>query len=437
MTTSSSNLQYSVVIPHLSSSQCAQQCLHYLKENSLYPHEIIEILDETDVYYAFNKGVYQAKCETVVLLSDDMMVSKHWDKYIPIYRDKETILTGYVVEPNPGVLSNGRHNIPFDCGILENFDYDSFQNFVDSQTVPEYLPNKKGWYQPLVVNQRSFLSYPNISKFPYSPNDSLLIDDLMPKAGYQFAQIPMFVYHFQRQSGSYDRMNTTKRCIFSYNNFQVENKIALLQSKVIKKLNKNSNCKYEYLFYNAPEAEVYPDQVLNYAFAKLFYENNYDTILLLDIDCIPLSTKAIEYTFERAEQGVLIGNIQRSNHIENNKHVYVAPSAMCITKNMFESMNRPSFNYTNKGDVGEELTYIAEKVDMPIEYYMPSSYQCLPHERDKPWPLADGMPEYGIGTTFVNKFNEPMFYHLFQSRFNKFSDLFFVKCAEILLDNKL
>jgi hypothetical protein len=45
------------------------------------------------------------------------------------------------------------------------------------------------------------------------------------------------------------------------------------------------------------------------------------------------------------------------------------------------------------------------------------------------------MPEYGIGTTFINQYGKEMFYHLFQSRFGKFNDLFFVKCAELLLKN--
>lgn len=435
MTTSSSNIKYSIVIPHLSNSKCIEQCLKYLKLNSLYEHEIVEILDETDVYYAFNKGVYQCKSDTVVLLSDDMMVAKNWDKYIPLYSDQKTILTGYVVEPKPGKSSTGFQNIGYDCGYNYNFNYDKFQQFVDSQTIPEFIHNERGWFQPLVVNQRSFMTYPNIEKFPFSPNDVKLLEDLMPMAGYNFARINMFVYHFQRQSGSYNQIDLPKRCIFSCSNFQVERKISTLQSKVLEKINKIPNCKNESLFYNAGEEELYHDKVLDYAFDKLFYEMGYDTILLLDVDCIPLNLEALEYTFERAEQGILVGNIQRANHIQNNKHVYVAPSALCITKNIYEKLGKPSFGYSNRGDVGEEITYIAESMDIPIEYYMPSKFEDIPIDINRPWPLADGMPEYGIGTTFVNQYGKEMFYHLFQSRFGRFNDRFFVKCAEILLKN--
>jgi hypothetical protein len=108
---------------------------------------------------------------------------------------------------------------------------------------------------------------------------------------------------------------------------------------------------------------------------------------------------------------------------------------MGISKSLFEKMEKPSFGYSNRGDVGEELTYIAEKMNIPIEYCMPSKYEALPLDTGKPWPLADNMPEYGIGTTFINQYGKEMFYHLFQSRFGKFNDLFFVKCAELLLKN--
>ena len=84
---------YSIVVPYLRSSKEIERFFYYLKLNSLYPHEIIEIIDETDVYYAFNRGVYQAKYDTVVLISSDMIVAKHWDKFIPIYSNQKTILT--------------------------------------------------------------------------------------------------------------------------------------------------------------------------------------------------------------------------------------------------------------------------------------------------------------------------------------------------------
>jgi hypothetical protein len=185
--------------------------------------------------------------------------------------------------------------------------------------------------------------------------------------------------------------------------------------------------------YNAKDGEIFPNQVLNYGLHELFYKHNYESVLILDIDCIPLNNDSISYIFNEAERGKLIGNIQRSNHINNNQHVYVAPSCVCITRELFEKLGKPSFDITNRGDIGEELTYLAEQMGIEIEMFMPSEYTELPYNQNEPWDQKDGMPKYGVGTTFVNKNGDKMFYHLFQSRLNHFSNLFFLKCADLLL----
>lgn len=424
--------KYSIVIPHLSNSKTIDLCIDSIKTNSYYNNEIITIVDEKDVYYAFNKGVYKASCETVVLMNDDMIVSKHWDKNIPLYSREDTLLTGYVVEPNPGKMSSGPENIEYNCGTTsETFDAKKFQDFVDTQKVPDIQFDSKGWYQPLVVNQKSFISYPNILKFPEYANDVTLLEQIMPSQGYQFAQIDMFVYHLQRQATMQSNI-LKKRAIFTYCNPDVDRKISHLHGKIIEKFNKIPNCKYEFLMYNAKDGEVVPNQVIDYALSELFFKKNYESILILDIDCIPLNEYALEYIFTEAEKGKLIGNIQRSNHLQNNQHIYVAPSCVCLTKDMFVKLGNPSFKITNRGDIGEELTYLCEQNNIEIEMFMPSSYEKLPYGDDKPWDLKDDMPKYGIGTTFVNKEGKEMFYHLFQSRLNYFSDLFFLKCAKLM-----
>lgn len=428
-------MKYSIVIPYLSDSKCIDLCKEYLKNNSMYEHEIVEIVDETDVYYAYNKGVFHSKSDTVVLLNDDMIVAKDWDRYIPFYSSQDTILTGHVVEAKPGKMISGPSAIEYNCGDINCFDYQRFQDFVKEDNAPEVKHNSKGWYMPLVVNKRSFVTYPNINKHPEYANDIVLLDNILPSLGYKFDQIKMYVYHFARQSVTNTALTNRKRCIFSYSNHQIEDKIITLQNKVIDKYNKIFNCKYEYLRYKEPDGKMFPDQVIDYAFQKLFYEENYETILMLDIDCVPLSTEALEYTFQQAEEGKLIGNVQRSNHIENNKHTYVAPSALCITRETFEKLGRPSFKTSNRGDIAEELTYLAEQKGIEIEKFMPKSYESLPFAGGKPWSLGDGEPEYGIGTTFINKNNKEMFYHLFESRVHKFNDLFFLKCAQLLLKN--
>ena len=427
-------MKYSIVIPHLSNSNCIDLCLKYIEQNSIYKHEIITIIDEQDVYYAFNKGVYLSSCDTVVLLNDDMIVAKNWDKFIPIYSNQNTILTGYVVEPLNDPAVDGFPNcINYNCGDSpKNFNYTAFQQYVDSQQVVDFAINKKGWYMPLVVNKKSFISYPNIDKFPTNPNDILLIEHIMPFVGFKFAQIDMWVYHFSRQA-TINSNASIKKCIFTYCNHQIDEKIMILQNNVINKFNNIQDCKYEFLRYNANDGEIFPSQVIDYAFHKLFYEDGYDMILMLDIDCIPLNTAAIEYMFTKANQGFIVGNIQRSNHIINDEHVFVAPSAFCISKETFKKLGNPSFDPTYRSDVGEEISFIAEEKNIPLEMFLPNHYEELPIEKNKlPWNLKSSMPKYGIGTTFINAAGEEMFYHLFQSRFCQFNYLFFNKCINIL-----
>lgn len=431
---------YSIVIPYLSNSNCIDLCLKYIEQNSMYKHEIVSIVDEKDVYYAFNKGVFLSKYDIVVLMNDDMIVSKNWDKFIPVYSNQSTILTGYVVEPMPDPEENvilGPNCINHQCGSSPaNFDYDKFQRYVDNhQFIDDVQMNKKGWYMPLVVNKKSFVTYPNINKFPEYANDVILIDHIMPFLGFRFAQINMWAYHFSRQA-TLDSNATIKKCIFTYCNHQIDQKIPTLQQNVIEKFNNVQNCKYEILKYNRNDGEIFLDQVIDYGVNKLFYEDRYDVILMFDIDCIPLNSDVLQYMFDKAMKGFIIGNIQRSNHIDNGEHVYVAPSAICISKDIYEMLGRPSFGPTKRSDIGEELCYIAEEKNIPLETFLPKHSQEFPlNEKGQPqdlWNLKENMPKYGIGTTFVNLENKEMTYHLFQSRVHKFNQLFFDKCINVL-----
>ena len=201
---------------------------------------------------------------------------------------------------------------------------------------------------------------------------------------------------------------------------------------MLDKLNIFEDVEHEHLNYNAPDGEVTPDHVIDYALPSLFYEKGYTNVLILDVDCIPLSSFAIDYTFNKSLHGSLIGNAQRSNHLDNGKHVFCGASCIAFSRDTFEKMGRPSSTVTNRSDICEEFAWICEDKNIPVEFFMPSSYEQLPYNEDKPWPLADDMPEYGIGTTFNNSDGIPMFYHLFQSRLNLHVPLFIDKCNAIL-----
>ena len=129
-----------------------------------------------------------------------MIVSKGWDYPLLKHNNWETITTGFVVEPSPGVnyRPNGEQisNIQLDCGSIENFDYDKFQDFVDTAKGPECYEGRVGWYMPILFHRKTFVSYPNRIKFPHTANDILLIDHILPTIGYKFNLVKSFVYHF-------------------------------------------------------------------------------------------------------------------------------------------------------------------------------------------------------------------------------------------------
>jgi hypothetical protein len=156
----------------------------------------------------------------------------------------------------------------------------------------------------------------------------------------------------------------------------------------------------------------------------------YDTVMFMDIDAIPLSTYSIEYTLNRAYRGILIGNIQRTNHIQNDQHVFVAPSYMAISIDKWVQAGRPSFAETERGDVAEEVTYCWEERGWRCEMYMPFHYEQRPLECES-WALKDGMPVYGLGTSF-SMGERPMSYHAFQIRIGQMVERFLSKCDEVI-----
>jgi hypothetical protein len=203
---------YSIVIPYLSKNDNFDKCVSYIEKNSLYPFEIVPIRDETDVYYAYNSGVYRAKYDRVVLMNDDMIVSKNWDELLVPFCTEERVLTFNVVEKSPGFIEGKPSCLQMDCGDnFENFDEDKFDKFISYHKQFQPSPTHgKGWYMPIVFHKKSFISYPNINKFPY-PNDILLIDHILPNNGYTFIKMPRYVYHFAMRATK-ERLENESTC---------------------------------------------------------------------------------------------------------------------------------------------------------------------------------------------------------------------------------
>ncbi len=156
------------------------------------------------------------------------------------------------------------------------------------------------------------------------------------------------------------------------------------------------------------------------ALDRLMATTPYRTVVILDIDCIPTREGAIDDLIARAEKGHLAGAAQRSNHIENNEHVFAAPSCLALTKGTFDRLGRPPFRGTERGDCAEELTYRAEERGIPVDLYRPV------HAEVPMWPLKGDKLVFGHGTTY-----DGGFYHLFESRNPENRARFIARCSAL------
>ena len=220
-------------------------------------------------------------------------------------------------------------------------------------------------------------------------------------------------------------------CIASIFMNNVQPKMVELQKQVVAKYNKSKIFHYQVLTEAPPGFTM--DKLVD-----MLEKRGHDAIMFLDIDALPLNENAFDYFFEQVYSGKVIGSAQRSNHIQNNQHVFAAPHNVTFTVELYRKLGNPSFMPNYRGDVAEELTFKAEESNIPVEILMPIRYDAPPirmswEPKDAPpyWDLADGMPKYGIGTTFGTEGNE-MFWHMYQSFYPGQKERFIKKCEDIL-----
>jgi hypothetical protein len=232
-------------------------------------------------------------------------------------------------------------------------------------------------------------------------------------------------------------------CIVSFFMGNVNPKTAQLQRQVVDKFNVS-----KYPHYSI-QTNILPGPMMDYVWCMngqntgtfkdpIEKKMDHDVIFFLDIDAVPLSETAIDLIIAAAAQGNLVGNIQRSGHIDNKQHVFAAPSCVALHKDVFTKIGMPSAVPNTRGDVCEEWTFKAEENNVPVVLLMPSKFDAPPIRMDwekdaEPfWRLADNMPNYGIGTTFGDDKGNDMFYHNFQIFHPGQQERFWTKCESLL-----
>lgn len=234
-------------------------------------------------------------------------------------------------------------------------------------------------------------------------------------------------------------------CIASYHMPNIDKKTVELQAEVVKKFNRTK------LPHISMRGQIPHGAFMDYVWNMNGVKVNdspikdqveqtaeFDIVLFLDIDCLPLNSDAIAYYVYKAFHGKLIGNAQRSGHIKNNNHLFAAPSALAISKETFIKIGAPSSMETDRGDVAEEYTYASESAGVEVDLLMPTRYDRDVYRYDwekdrRPyWTLENGFPNYGLGTTYGNQEVGEMFWHNFQIRVEGQQENFWKKCEELL-----
>jgi len=122
---------------------------------------------------------------------------------------------------------------------------------------------------------------------------------------------------------------------------------------------------------------------------QIIREGDDEILFFLDIDCLPLDTLALQWAVHEAKRGLVAGNAGASSHIDRGRHAFVAPSFLAFSRAKWEELGRPSMEPTPRGDVAEELSWLAGD-DLSL---------LLPQSCVEPRWWFESQP-FGLGTTF-------------------------------------
>ncbi len=150
-------------------------------------------------------------------------------------------------------------------------------------------------------------------------------------------------------------------------------------------------------------------KMLHETFNLLNHNNIY--VLIIDNDAYPLSREAIDITFKLAEQNGISGNLQRTNCIDNNQHLFIAPSYLCIRGSLIHELGLNAWVTNTRSDTAEEIIWNNPNINVREIGFRPLKTLFKPI-----WKLDGDNNVYGIGTTFISNQNVPINYHHFYSR---------------------
>jgi len=200
-----------------------------------------------------------------------------------------------------------------------------------------------------------------------------------------------------------------RRVVFSVYQGNIPSSVLCAQSAVVRRF-LPQEC--EFVQFAASHHALGIDEFLD--------RNVFDSYVILDIDCIPLNHGVIDWMFQSAAERILVGCAQRANHIQNGKHLYAGPCGLAFSRELRETVGRPSFVANARGDVAEEFTYACERHNVPVRLLWPT------YVRTRRWDLFDEW-YFGNGTIYADSL-----YHEFEIGRQQTTGMFLEKCEQVL-----
>ena len=156
--------------------------------------------------------------------------------------------------------------------------------------------------------------------------------------------------------------------------------------------------------------------------------NEWDHVIVVDIDCIPLNKNVIKEAREWVMNNIGLYSVaQNANHLPDSLD-YASPAFIAFSRKTYEELGEPSFSCNPNGitpwDIGGELTHRAREKNITVKLMYPSNVE-IPK-----WKFKDGRM-FGNGTTYEDKI-----YHHFESRdMNNETKTFIDKCNQVRKTN--
>lgn len=156
-----------------------------------------------------------------------------------------------------------------------------------------------------------------------------------------------------------------------------------------------------------------------------------------DIDCIPLRKDAINEIYDKIRDKKSIWGIgAQSNHVfvnNSRQHAYCYTAAFAFASDFYKKIGEPNFRHSDRGDIGEELTWRAQELGYTVSIVYPKSFIGITEEEHQEYGIGkyadlDNGFKYGMGTTY----GDNMFYHGTAQIVPRSTDLFMNECEKIL-----